>query len=104
MNIGFVGLGIMGSRMAGNLLNSGHAVTITNRSAEKGAPLVEAGATWVESVAEVARRSDILFSMLAHPDAVAAVGHEIVSNCSSQRLGGSRLFSHCRPLSASLNG
>lgn len=42
--VAFLGIGAMGSRMAGNLLKAGHAVTVWNRSAARSGPLVAAGA------------------------------------------------------------
>lgn len=45
MKIGFVGLGIMGSAMASNLLKAGFKVTVWNRSPDKCSPLVDLGAT-----------------------------------------------------------
>ncbi len=53
--IGYIGLGIMGRPMARNLLKAGFQLTVWNRTAEKSAELAEAGATVVESPAEVAR-------------------------------------------------
>ena len=70
MNIGFIGLGIMGSRMAANLLKNGVDLTIHNRSADKGADLVNSGAAWGDSPADIGTQADILITMLAHPEAV----------------------------------
>src|SRR5436190_13623423 len=78
MNIGFIGLGIMGSRMAANLQKCGHSMTLYNRTREKAEPLLSRGAAWADSPAALANQSDIIFTMLAHPDAVedAALGAE----------------------------
>lgn len=70
MNIGFIGLGIMGSRMAGNLLNAGHTVTVHNRTRSKANDLIANGATWADTPADTAKNADILITMLAHPQAV----------------------------------
>jgi len=70
MKIGFIGLGIMGSRMAANLLKHGHALVVHNRTPEKAEPLLTKGAGWANSPAEAAQQADILFTMLANPDAV----------------------------------
>lgn len=59
--LGFIGLGIMGAGMAGNLVRNGHQVTVFNRTSAKTAPLVERGAIAAESPGEVAARSDIVF-------------------------------------------
>jgi 3-hydroxyisobutyrate dehydrogenase/glyoxylate/succinic semialdehyde reductase len=76
MKIGFIGLGIMGSRMAANLHRAGHAVVVHNRTRDKAGPLLAFGATWAETPAEVASRAEIVFTMLAPPEAVrqAALG------------------------------
>lgn len=73
MKIGFIGLGIMGSRMAQNLLNNGVDLVIHNRSKDKATALLENGATWAETPAALAEQVDMLFTMLAHPEAVTQV-------------------------------
>jgi 3-hydroxyisobutyrate dehydrogenase/glyoxylate/succinic semialdehyde reductase len=71
MKIGFIGLGIMGSRMAANLLKKGHEIVVYNRTKEKANALIAQGALWADSPAEVAKHVNILFTMLSRPDAVA---------------------------------
>jgi len=73
MNIGFIGMGIMGSRMAMNLLKAGNDLTISNRTREKAQVLLDNGANWAQSPAELAPAVDILFTMLSTPDAVKEV-------------------------------
>jgi 3-hydroxyisobutyrate dehydrogenase-like beta-hydroxyacid dehydrogenase len=73
MHIGFLGLGIMGSRMAARLQAAGHTLTISNRTREKGDDLLAAGATWATTPAEVGQSSTVIITMLAHPDAITAV-------------------------------
>ncbi|HSQ36882.1 MAG TPA: NAD(P)-dependent oxidoreductase [Acidimicrobiia bacterium] len=58
--VGFIGLGIMGSGMARNLLANGHALCVWNRSPERLAPILGAGATAADSPADLARRSDLV--------------------------------------------
>src|SRR4029077_3068892 len=70
MKIGFIGLGIMGSRMAANLQKHGHDLVVFNRTRAKAQPLLDNGATFAESPARLAEEVDVLFTMLAHPDAV----------------------------------
>ncbi|MEM9539209.1 MAG: NAD(P)-dependent oxidoreductase [Cyanobacteria bacterium P01_E01_bin.42] len=70
MKIGFIGLGIMGSRMAANLQQQGYQLVIFNRSPEKAIPLIEKGAIEAKNPAKVASQVEILFTMLAHPEAV----------------------------------
>jgi 3-hydroxyisobutyrate dehydrogenase-like beta-hydroxyacid dehydrogenase len=76
MKIGFIGLGIMGSRMAANLQKHGYSLVLFNRTRAKAEPLLGPCGTFSESPADVAEQVDILFTMLAHPDAVeqAALG------------------------------
>jgi 3-hydroxyisobutyrate dehydrogenase len=71
--IGFVGLGTMGQFMASNLVNSGFAVTVWNRTSERTAPLAELGATRAASPAEVARASDIVVACLTDSPQVEEV-------------------------------
>ena len=72
MDIGFIGLGQMGSAMAANLLRSGHHLRVWNRSAEATRPLAEAGATIVTSPAE-AFAGEAVITMLADDAAYRAV-------------------------------
>ena len=71
MKIGFIGLGIMGSRMAANLRKKGHELVVYNRTKKKAQPLLDAGASWAETPAELGKRVSVLFTMLSKPDAVA---------------------------------
>lgn len=70
MKVGFIGLGIMGSRMAANLLKGGHKITVFNRTKNKADGLMEIGAYWADSTVEVAHASDVVITMLEHPHAV----------------------------------
>ena len=76
MKIGFIGLGIMGSRMAANLQKHGYSLVVFNRTRGKAEPLLDRGATFADSPPKLADQVDVLFTMLAHPDAVeqAALG------------------------------
>lgn len=58
--IGYIGLGIMGRPMTENLLKAGYEVVVWNRTASKAEPLLEAGATWADSPAEVAAASGVV--------------------------------------------
>jgi len=73
MRIGFVGMGIMGSPMALNLLKAGHAVTIYNRTAAKCATAEAAGATVTGSLPDLARACDLIFICVADTPDVEAV-------------------------------
>lgn len=63
LKIGFIGLGIMGSPMAGHLLHAGYTLYIHSRS-KLPDELVEGGATVCANAQEVAKRADIVFLML----------------------------------------
>ncbi len=63
LNIGFVGLGIMGAPMAGHLRAAGHALFVTTRSSVPAA-LLEAGAVTCATAAEVAAKADVIFTMV----------------------------------------
>jgi 3-hydroxyisobutyrate dehydrogenase/glyoxylate/succinic semialdehyde reductase len=71
MKVGFIGLGIMGSRMAANLQKKGHELIVYNRTREKADPLLAMGAQWSPSPADLAKKVKIVITMLAKPDAVA---------------------------------
>lgn len=64
MNIGFIGLGNMGSATAGRLLEAGHTLRVWNRSPEPARRLAERGAQ-IAGGAEEAFRGDVVFSMLS---------------------------------------
>lgn len=72
MQIGFIGLGQMGSGMAGNLVKAGHAVTVYNRTQAKADALVAAGAARAAEVAD-ACRGEAVVTMLANDAAVEEV-------------------------------
>lgn len=65
--IGWIGTGVMGSTMCGHLLARGYAVTVSTRTRSKAATLLESGATWADSPAEVATNSDVIFTMVGYP-------------------------------------
>ncbi|MEM6879541.1 MAG: NAD(P)-dependent oxidoreductase [Bacteroidota bacterium] len=70
MKITFVGLGIMGSRMATNLLQSGQELTVYNRSAEARQKMVDLGANGKDDIHEAVAEADIVISMLSKPEVV----------------------------------
>ncbi len=72
-NLGFVGLGLMGSRIAQKFLDAGHAVTGYNRTRAKAQWLVDSGMQWADSPRAVAAASDITFSMVSDTAALSSV-------------------------------
>ena len=71
MNLGFVGLGAMGSPIARSLLDAGHGVTVHNRTRARAEELVSRGARVAETVAD-ACRFPVVMTMLADDEAVEA--------------------------------
>ena len=72
MSVGFIGLGIMGSRMAANLRTHRYNLVVFNRTRGSAEALLRAGATWGSSPTALARQVDVLFTMLPTPEAVKA--------------------------------
>ena len=70
MKIGFIGLGIMGSRMAANLQKHGNSLVVFNRTRAKAERLLGPCGTFSDSPAKLAEQVDVLFTMLANPAAV----------------------------------
>jgi 3-hydroxyisobutyrate dehydrogenase-like beta-hydroxyacid dehydrogenase len=70
---GFVGVGVMGSRMAELLQIKGHAVTIFNRTKDKAQPLLDKGMRWADSPKAVAEASDVFFTSVSDSKALAAI-------------------------------
>jgi 3-hydroxyisobutyrate dehydrogenase-like beta-hydroxyacid dehydrogenase len=71
--IGFLGLGEMGTPMAGRLLQAGHEVVVWNRSPERTAVLAKEGASVAASPAKAAAGRDLVITMLATPEALEQV-------------------------------
>jgi len=72
-NLGFVGLGVMGSQMVNRLLAKGHMVTGYNRTRSKAQWLIDKGMRWAESPRAVAAASHVIFSMVTNSKALAAI-------------------------------
>ncbi|MFT8709073.1 MAG: NAD(P)-dependent oxidoreductase [Sporolactobacillus sp.] len=73
--IGFIGLGIMGSRMARRLIDAGQELVVFNRTQAKAEPFVEKGAQLASSPKAAGQQAEIVFTMLANPQAVDAVAY-----------------------------
>ncbi len=72
-NVGYVGLGEMGSTMVKRLLAAGHTVTGYNRTRSKADPLIEMGMQWADSPREVTEIADVTCSMVTNTKAVQAI-------------------------------
>jgi 3-hydroxyisobutyrate dehydrogenase-like beta-hydroxyacid dehydrogenase len=70
--VGFIGLGVMGAPMARNLLAGGHALVVTTSSAEKAESFRKLGATVVDTPADVAHVSGLIFTCVPDHDALAS--------------------------------
>jgi 3-hydroxyisobutyrate dehydrogenase-like beta-hydroxyacid dehydrogenase len=73
--LGFIGLGVMGSRMVKRLLDAGHAVTGYNRTKSKAKWLLDAGMKWGETPRAVAQAAEIILSMVTNTEALKAIAH-----------------------------
>ncbi len=71
--IGFIGLGIMGTPMARNILKGGYPLVVYNRTLEKAEPLKAEGATVASSPKALADVSDVVIIMVTGPEAIDAV-------------------------------
>ena len=74
MQIGFIGLGMMGAGMASNLQKSGHQLIVHDLSRQAASQHLTNGATWAESPRAVAEAVDIVFTSLPTPADVEKVG------------------------------
>jgi 3-hydroxyisobutyrate dehydrogenase-like beta-hydroxyacid dehydrogenase len=72
-NLGFVGLGVMGSRMVYRLLEKGHTVTGYNRTHAKGQWLMDRGMKWADSPSAVAAAADFTLSMVTNTSALQEI-------------------------------
>lgn len=101
-NISVLGLGAMGTAIAGSFLNNGYHTTVWNRSADGYAPLVAAGATATTTAAEAVAAS--LIVVICLPDNAAvdevlqplknAVGNKVIVNLTSSSPAQARAFAH----------
>ena len=73
MNIGFIGLGVMGRSMAKHLRSAGHEVTVFNRTRARADEVIALGAKWADTPAAVAKASDVIITMVGFPRDVEEV-------------------------------
>ena len=72
-NLGFVGLGVMGSELVNRLLSKGHSVVGYNRTRSKAEWLIKKGMKWGDFPRAVAASTDVIFSMVTNSAALAAI-------------------------------
>ena len=73
MDIGFIGIGVMGESMARHLLRAGHSLTVYNRTKSKAEKLLGEGAAWAESAGACARGQDVVITIVGFPKDVEEV-------------------------------
>lgn len=73
MQIGFIGLGTMGGGMAANVLKAGYDLSVHDIRREAATPLLENGASWADTPAELAAECDVVLTSLPGPRDVEAV-------------------------------
>lgn len=71
--IAFIGIGVMGSSMATNLLKAGHEITVYTRTKAKAEKLLSLGAKWEQSPAKVSKNAEIVISMVGYPKDVEEI-------------------------------
>lgn len=84
LQVGFVGLGVMGSRMAAHLLKKGHSLVIWNRTQSKCAALVAQGAKAADSLEQLSSLCDVVVICVSRTEDVESV---IASMLPSARTG-----------------
>jgi 3-hydroxyisobutyrate dehydrogenase len=70
LRIGWIGTGVMGGPMVGHLMAAGCSATVFNRTKARAEPLLKKGARWAATPADVARESDIVFTIVGFPSDV----------------------------------
>lgn len=86
LEIGWVGLGNMGTAIVQNLLKKGCRVNVYNRTKEKETEVVEAGARPQESLQQLVHNSPVIFTMVSDDDAVKEVYAELLSHSPSVKI------------------
>ena len=71
--IGFIGTGVMGTSMAGHLINAGYNLLVYNRTKAKAQPLIDQGAQWVDHPKAIAQEASAVITILGYPDDVESV-------------------------------
>ena len=73
MQLGFIGIGNMGSRIARRLIDHDYGVTVYDGNAERASELTRDGAVLAKRVADLARKADVVLSCLTNDEAVRSV-------------------------------
>src|SRR5688572_20637188 len=73
LQVGFVGLGVMGSRLASNLQNAGFSLVVNDIKRSAAEPHLARGAQWADTPKELAAQCDVIFSCLPGVAQIEAV-------------------------------
>src|SRR5699024_11872401 len=84
LTIGFVGTGVMGKSMAKNLQLAGYPLHIYTRTKEKAQQLIDEGAIWKETIADLASSSDVIITIVGYPSDVEEVYFNITDRKSTR--------------------
>ncbi len=82
--VGFIGTGVMGRSMASNILNGGYKILVNNRTKESADTLVEKGAVWKDSIADLAKDADVIITIVGYSNDVENIYFRedgILNNC-----------------------
>jgi 3-hydroxyisobutyrate dehydrogenase-like beta-hydroxyacid dehydrogenase len=99
MDIAVLGIGRMGSALAGRLLDGGHQVTVWNRSKGKTSQVVSGGAREAASITDAVRDADVVITMLANDEAVRNVALGELRHS----IGDQAIFANTSTVSPALN-
>ena len=80
MKVGFIGLGIMGGKMALNVKAAGHDLIVYDVRRQAAEPHLQAGAKWADGPKQVAQQSDVVLTSLPGPPEVEAVAAELIES------------------------
>lgn len=71
--VGFIGIGVMGNSMANHLMEAGFPLVTYTRTKSKAEELIQNGAVWKDSIAEVAKAANVIITMVGYPNDVEEV-------------------------------
>jgi len=71
--LGFIGTGVMGRSMCGHLLSAGYRVHVYNRTRSRAQPLIDQGAIWADTPADVAANAQVIITIVGFPTDVEQV-------------------------------
>jgi 3-hydroxyisobutyrate dehydrogenase-like beta-hydroxyacid dehydrogenase len=100
VDVAVLGMGNMGQAIAVRLLDGGHRVAVWNRTPERAAQVVSAGAVQAPSIADAVYGADVVFTMLANDDAVRAVAFGDLRSS----IGTEAVYVDCSTVSPGLSG